>query len=69
MDTRATLIVMARGSISNGYAKHGVSVSKHAVQMVPMVVEDMVSIGTPYHHEELEVAFQHCMDLSEAANG
>ena len=69
METLPTLTAMARASISSALAKHGVDIPKHAMQMAPMIANDMVSIGTPFHYSELETAFQHGIDLLEASNG
>ena len=50
-----------------GTVKHGVYVPRYAAQLAPMIAEDCA--GTPYSDNELEIAFQHCMDLFDENNG
>lgn len=69
MEPLATLTELARASISTALKRHGVELPKHNVQMAPKVAEDLISIGTPFHYQQLEEAFLYCMDLFEMQKG
>ena len=60
---------MARASTSRAPSKHGAYVPHCAAQLLPMIAKDTVVAGTPYSYNELEIAFQRCMDLFDENNG
>jgi hypothetical protein len=69
MEPLATLTELARASISTALKRIGVELPKHNVQMAPKIAEDLVSIGTPFHYQQLEEAFLYCMDKFEMEKG